>query len=32
VKGLIAAVTQQENINFLLTNRIPRAGLTRFMG
>ncbi|MBR0697174.1 archaetidylserine decarboxylase [Bradyrhizobium lablabi] len=32
VKGLISAFTQQENLNFLLTNRIPRAALTRFMG
>ncbi len=32
VKGLIAAFTQQENLNFLLTNRIPRAAITRFMG
>jgi phosphatidylserine decarboxylase len=32
VKALIAAVTQQEDLNFLLTNRIPRAALTRFMG
>lgn len=32
VKGLIAAFTGQENINFLLTNRIPRAAVTRFMG
>jgi phosphatidylserine decarboxylase len=32
VRGLIAALTQQEDINFLLTNRIPRAALTRFMG
>src|SRR6478736_4796535 len=32
VKALIAAFTQQENLNFLLTNRIPRAALTRFMG
>jgi phosphatidylserine decarboxylase len=32
VKSLIAALTQQEDINFLLTNRIPRAALTRFMG
>ena len=32
MKRLIAAVTQQEDINFLLTNRIPRAALTRFMG
>jgi phosphatidylserine decarboxylase len=32
VRNLISAVTQQEDLNFLLTNRIPRAGLTRFMG
>ena len=32
VKSLIAALTEQEDINFLLTNRIPRAALTRFMG
>jgi phosphatidylserine decarboxylase len=32
VKSLIAALTQQEDLNFLLTNRIPRAALTRFMG
>ena len=32
VRNLIAAVTQQEDLNFLLTNRIPRAALTRFMG
>src|SRR5262249_62138849 len=32
VRGLISAITQQEDLNFLLTNRIPRAGLTRFMG
>src|ERR1700758_5098365 len=32
VKGLIAGLTQQEDLNFLLTNRIPRAALTRFMG
>ena len=32
IKALIAALTQQEDINFLLTNRIPRAALTRFMG
>lgn len=32
VKGLISTLTQQENINFLLTNRIPRAAITRFMG
>src|SRR6185312_14705092 len=32
VKGLIAALTEQENVNFLLTNRVPRAAVTRFMG
>ena len=32
VKCLISALTQQEDLNFLLTNRIPRAALTRFMG
>ena len=32
VRSLIAALTQQEDLNFLLTNRIPRAALTRFMG
>jgi phosphatidylserine decarboxylase len=32
VRGLISILTQQEDINFLLTNRVPRAALTRFMG
>ena len=32
IRGLIAGLTQQEDLNFLLTNRIPRAALTRFMG
>jgi len=32
VRGLISVLTQQEDLNFLLTNRIPRAALTRFMG
>jgi phosphatidylserine decarboxylase len=32
VKSLIAGFTQQEDLNFLLTNRIPRAAVTRFMG
>jgi phosphatidylserine decarboxylase len=32
VKGLISALTEQEDLNFLLTNRIPRAAVTRFMG
>jgi phosphatidylserine decarboxylase len=31
-KSLIARIVQQEDINFLLTNRIPRSVLTRFMG
>jgi phosphatidylserine decarboxylase len=32
VKNLISSLTQQEDLNFLLTNRVPRAALTRFMG
>jgi phosphatidylserine decarboxylase len=32
VRSLIELLSQQEDINFLLTNRIPRAALTRFMG
>ena len=32
IRGLISVLTQQEDINFLLTNRVPRAALTRFMG
>jgi phosphatidylserine decarboxylase len=32
IRGVISALTQQEDLNFLLTNRIPRAALTRFMG
>jgi phosphatidylserine decarboxylase len=32
MKSLISSLTQQEDLNFLLTNRIPRAALTRFMG
>ena len=32
MRGLIASFTQQEDLNFLLTNRIPRAALTRFIG
>jgi phosphatidylserine decarboxylase len=31
-KSLIARLVQQEDLNFLLTNRIPRDLLTRFMG
>jgi phosphatidylserine decarboxylase len=30
--SLIARVSQQENINFLLANRIPRQLATRFIG
>jgi phosphatidylserine decarboxylase len=32
IRRLITALSQQEDLNFLLTNRIPRAALTRFMG
>src|ERR1700722_4810143 len=32
VRSLITRVVQQEDINFLLTNRVPRALLTHFMG
>jgi phosphatidylserine decarboxylase len=32
IRGVISVLTQQEDLNFLLTNRIPRAALTRFMG
>lgn len=32
VRSLIARVFQQEGLNFLLTNRIPRRPATRFMG
>jgi phosphatidylserine decarboxylase len=32
IRGLISVLSQQEDLNFLLTNRIPRAALTRFMG
>src|SRR5208282_999948 len=31
-RSLIERIVQQENINFLLTNRIPRRWLTHFMG
>ena len=30
--GGLRAVWQQEDLNFLLTNRVPRIALTRFMG
>lgn len=32
VRSLISRLTAQEDLNFLLTNRIPRRALTRFMG
>src|ERR1700726_2045746 len=32
IRRLIARLSQQEDLNFLLTNRVPRAALTRFMG
>jgi phosphatidylserine decarboxylase len=32
VRSLIAKATQQEELNFLLTNRIPRRLLTQFVG
>ncbi|MCA1790996.1 MAG: hypothetical protein LC667_14410, partial [Thioalkalivibrio sp.] len=30
--GILHALSQQEQLNFLLTNRIPRRVATRFMG
>ena len=32
VRSQLARIFQQEDLNFLLTNRIPRQALTRFMG
>ena len=32
VRSVIASIFQQEDLNFLLTNRIPRRLLTQFMG
>ena len=32
IKNIIQRLTAQEDLNFLLTNRIPRMTLTRFMG
>ena len=32
VRSEISKILQQEDLNFLLTNRIPRRLLTRFMG
>ncbi|HUE09514.1 MAG TPA: archaetidylserine decarboxylase [Steroidobacteraceae bacterium] len=31
-RSLIGRIVQQEDINFLLTNRLPRRSLTRFVG
>ncbi|HEY4211889.1 MAG TPA: archaetidylserine decarboxylase [Steroidobacteraceae bacterium] len=32
IRAAIARITQQEDLNFLLTNRLPRKWLTQFMG
>jgi phosphatidylserine decarboxylase len=32
LRSFIARISQQEDLNFLLTNHIPRAAATRFMG
>jgi phosphatidylserine decarboxylase len=32
LRSMIATLTEQEDLNFLLTNRVPRRLLTRFMG
>jgi phosphatidylserine decarboxylase len=32
LRALIATLSEQEGLNFLLTNRVPRRLLTRFMG
>ncbi len=32
LRSTIARITQQEDLNFLLTNRIPRRWLTQFLG
>src|ERR1700742_528080 len=32
IRSRIMNIVQQEELNFLLTNRIPRRTLTRFMG
>jgi phosphatidylserine decarboxylase len=32
IRSLISVLSQQEDLNFLLTNRVPRAALTRLMG
>ena len=32
LRAMISRIVHQEDLNFLLTNRVPRAALTRFMG
>jgi phosphatidylserine decarboxylase len=32
LRSILVQIAQQEDVNFLLTNRIPRRGLTRLMG
>jgi phosphatidylserine decarboxylase len=32
VRSAIARLTEHEGLNFLLTNRVPRRALTRFIG
>ena len=32
IRSLLAKLTEQESLNFVLTNRVPRRLLTRFMG
>jgi len=32
IKSTLARIAQNEDLNFLLTNRIPRHAATRFMG
>src|SRR5262245_23050123 len=32
IRSAINRLTEQETLNFILTNRIPRRALTRFMG
>ena len=32
LRSTIMNIVQQEDLNFLLTNRVPRRMLTRFMG
>ncbi len=32
IRSLLSRLTQQEDLNFLLTNRIPRRLVTRFIG